>query len=527
MSTPQSIIKICSGVRLTNRYDHTIYFDSQEAQKAYFESKVVKTFSHYTYIRKSWTIKVNDTIDNAIKWSYLFFKNKYDGKTYYYFITDVEYINDSTVELTLEIDVMQTYAFDYTMLQCYVDREHIEVDEVGASLVDEGLDPGEYVTYKDTTVDLNDLVVVIQSTANLVMVDILSDDADKDDIETAYSPIFYSAPGGVYGKCAYYCVEPADYNKLGALFNKIDSHGKSDVILNIFMYPKNLIEYSGDYTPKTLAKNITFEHSMTVSPLLYNGYAPKNKKLLQYPFNLYTVSNHSGNTAILRPELFGNPLNPYFKIVGSCNPDGAVKCYPINYKGKQHNWDEGVTLGNFPMCAWISDPYKLWVAQNQGQQVMTTIGSVGAIVGGVALIASGAGAMAGAGMIAGGVTGIAGQLAQHRDRDVQPPQSKGQHNPSLNAVHKWQTFNIQQKTVTPEYAKIIDNYFSMYGYKCNKVKVPNINSRLQYNYTKTVGSNVVGDIPQRDLVKINEIFDRGVTFWKNGDQIGNYSLLNT
>ena len=99
MSAPQSIISICSGVRLDNRYEHSIYFADATAQQEYFAGKVVQTFPAYSYLRKSWPLQVQATMEEARSWSYLYFRNG-SGKVYYYFINQIEYKNDNTVELT-------------------------------------------------------------------------------------------------------------------------------------------------------------------------------------------------------------------------------------------------------------------------------------------------------------------------------------------------------------------------------------------------------------------------------------------
>ena len=132
MSTPQSTIYICSGVRLDNRYEHSIYFTSSTAQQEFFAGKVVKTFSAYSYLRKSWPLQVQATMEEAKTWSYLYFYNGTGQKVYYYFITGVEYKNENTVELSLELDVIQTYMKEIRsgLLPCYVERQHTESDEI-------------------------------------------------------------------------------------------------------------------------------------------------------------------------------------------------------------------------------------------------------------------------------------------------------------------------------------------------------------------------------------------------------------
>ena len=67
----------------------------------------------------------------------------------------------------------------------------------------------------------------------------------------------------------------------------------------------------------------------------------------------------------------------------------------------------------------------------------------------------------------------------------------------------------------------------MYGYKVNSLKGPNINTRPNWNYIKTIGCVATGSVPSDDRKKIKKIFDNGITFWKNGSYIGNYELDNS
>ena len=81
------------------------------------------------------------------------------------------------------------------------------------------------------------------------------------------------------------------------------------------------------------------------------------------------------------------------------------------------------------------------------------------------------------------------------------------------------------KTIKNEYKEQLTNYFKMFGYKVNKLEIPNTKSREHYNYIKTVDANIIGNIPANDLTAIKGIFDKGVTIWHT-DKIGDYSLSN-
>src|SRR5699024_3355394 len=57
-------------------------------------------------------------------------------------------------------------------------------------------------------------------------------------------------------------------------------------------------------------------------------------------------------------------------------------------------------------------------------------------------------------------------------------------------------FTFRKMRAKKEYLEAIDEFFSMYGYKVNLVKKPNITGRQNWNYVKTIGCNLTGNIPQ-------------------------------
>lgn len=81
-------------------------------------------------------------------------------------------------------------------------------------------------------------------------------------------------------------------------------------------------------------------------------------------------------------------------------------------------------------------------------------------------------------------------------------------------------------SIRREFAKRIDDFFSMYGYLTNEVDIPNLYNRPNWNYVKTIGANITGDIPQLDLQTIKTMFDNGVTLWHNPKNFLDYSKNN-
>ena len=60
----------------------------------------------------------------------------------------------------------------------------------------------------------------------------------------------------------------------------------------------------------------------------------------------------------------------------------------------------------------------------------------------------------------------------------------------------------------------------------NELKIPNLNNRPKWNYVKTAGINLLGDIPQEDLQMIKDIYDNGVTLWHDTAHFLDYSQNN-
>ena len=149
-------------------------------------------------------------------------------------------------------------------------------------------------------------------------------------------------------------------------------------------------------------------------------------------------------------------------------------------------------------------------------------GPWGAAIGGIA------------GAITGGLTsGTAGAVsvyntvaainAEKYSRSLQPPQASGNTNSGdVTCSNNDLTFTAYKMSVKAEFARIIDDYFSMFGYQTNRVKIPNTNHRQNYWYTKTVGIDIDGKIPQKDMHIIKNAYNNGITFWRDADLIGSY-----
>lgn len=118
------------------------------------------------------------------------------------------------------------------------------------------------------------------------------------------------------------------------------------------------------------------------------------------------------------------------------------------------------------------------------------------------------------------------QNAMYSDMKQRPPQM---HNPTPGAVKFGMSaigFNINRWVPKKEYIEVLDRFFDMYGYNVSMVKQPQWNSRSHYNYIKTAGANIAGQIPQEHKLEINNLLNNGLTVWHNASEYGTYTTNN-
>lgn len=156
------------NVPLDNTYRNTIYFSTASAQTAYFSTLTKYNNPALTYVNMNEPIMVGINAENLYDCNYIMFQNASFGtKWFYAFITSVAYENNETSRITMEIDVMQTWFFDYTVNPSFVVREHSLTDAIGDNLVPEDLELGDYIY--DTafrTEQMNDYSTVVACTVD-------------------------------------------------------------------------------------------------------------------------------------------------------------------------------------------------------------------------------------------------------------------------------------------------------------------------------------------------------------------------
>lgn len=541
---PNSTITLCH-VEFDNSYKNQVYFASATEQKNYFLGRAKKTFTDYLVVRKTLPngalqsgVKVDANIDSLYGCNYMYYCNENHGqRVFYAFIVDLIYINEGTTEIVFETDVYQTWRFDVDVLDSFVVREHGETDNVGDNLIAEpSLQPKEFVYEEikdyiysngDGTGTTYDRILGFDTWGYLV---VTTDPRTVGGINTGSDCLMSGIFQGLYFYMFY------DLSALSEMLSDMETAYGDETIMCITLIPSFCVQENGVAEGGILtASDEPVSRQFTIDTGMYTefGFTVKNNKLFTSQFFKLAVTPHDGTEMEYGFELFDDLWHPSFKIAGDVSINPTATVFPLDYKGVSENIDNSVQLVNFPQSAWNSDAFKLWLTKNQYTMTSGTALDIAKIIGGIGTtVASGGMASFVGGSIAiSGATSIVERISNVMNASKMGSNGHGG-NPKSNLLTalKKNKIDFYIKKVRDEYAKMVDDYFTMFGYQTNAVKVPNVSVRPCFNYVETIDVNIADKtfgIPNKDMETLKKMYNSGVTLWKPSATIGDYSVDNS
>lgn len=571
-------IRLLSGVPFSNDYKNTRWFDDLNSQTNYFLSKnVVHSESQMNFqrIEGYHFIAVNKSIDQLWGTNYLMFRNaQYNNKWFYAFVTKLEYVQKNRTNVHFQIDVFQTWKFEMNFKPSFVLREHCKLWNSDGSpvinTVDEGLNYG--TDYEVVSVDnykpmgeIFFLVIVCKSKIH-------GTDAKK------ITPVLNGTPQPL----SYY-IHPFKLNgdtpkvslgTISPILKVLKGLFEQDDAVNnvVSLYITDFIGYNANVSGDTLtldsytfsiagvADNVSenfdtiYVQSMPSYNAIptnlgnkYSGYkSVKESKLLMYPYTVLILDDLKGNRSILKNEYIqSNDLN--ITVKGSLGTSNKV-----SYGVPDYLMNEGMTnstyaslehsiINNNPNDVAVLNDYLSAFLQgnrnsleNQKDSILWNgwMNGISSAIGGVAsgrmgndigVASAGTNIVAGAGNT---VLQLQGIEAKKQDIGNTPPSLvKMGGNTAFDFGNGFKGLYIIKKQITSEYRRKLANFFNMFGYKVNEVKVPNFHTRRYWNYVQTSSCIITGNFNNDDLQELKSVFDNGITLWHT-DDVGNYSLDN-
>jgi hypothetical protein len=269
-------------------------------------------------------------------------------------------------------------------------------------------------------------------------------------------------------------------------------------------------------------------------------------KLLMYPYTQLVLDDFKGNRVTYKTEYI-NDANLKLKVKGSIGTSNkvsyGVKNYNTGLSGSlpDEMMDEFSLINNEPNdVPIVTDLLSAYLQGNKNtianqkssilfNQVFGALSGISAgAMQGRSLGFSGAltGVFEGAQNLGNGYLQMQGLLAKQQDINNTPPSiAKMGSNSAYSFGNGYGGVYVIKKQIKAEYIKKLTDFFKLYGYKINEVKIPNLHTREHFNFVKTIGANIHGDIPNDALTRLKGIFDKGVTLW-HGDWVCDYSKSN-
>ena len=594
MSQPRSIIRLYEVYDLTPDYLHTRFFDTEAIRDAYFLRKVghITDADGHT-VELTWYQTQHIRIDDGFvklpyplkeihDFTYMSIKNSKgtnnsDDHAYYCFIKDMEYVSDMCTKVYFEVDVLQTYFNRISFYDCLINRAHSRYDTFPDNIKAEPFSPTEFIVNDESYASsLQDqcLIVAIASQDSYATINWVDGQGTPQSITLNLQPTVYFANTLTYVRYLAFSEALVGSAFMVAFLNYFSGE-KAKEIVDMYTCPSvcvpsvsNLVEIDpSEASPITIDSGINF-YGFDPTNKSLNGYVPKNNKMFCYPFNFLRATNGEGQTKDFAFEYFDityTQSTPSFTAEGSFMNEPCITIYPQKYKrtattmhdtttnqnyNQDINYDDSISLNGYPHGAWTIDYYTMYQQQNKTANSLKVVGttiagaSMGLAMTGIG-VGIGLGGLAFSGIMMGASSIISGvkqsvdtcadEIRAKKTADIMLGSTTGSDVPQ---AHNHKNFYFYRMTVDNQYAKMVDDFFTMYGYAMNEIK--NLKTHLtqvrttrrHYCFIKCTNILIQGGIENKYKEKIAKILTDGITFWfKNSaqdeDVMGNYSVDNS
>lgn len=382
------------------------YLDAQALSGTGWRSK------RFSYCRPNEPISVPVPYSAAYKYNYVVVQNPtqpVDGEEQplklCYFVLSTDYVAPGTTQLTLQLDVIQTYQFGVCLGNMFIERGHMGVSNAvfkngvqnlqGQYLrkylnVPEGLDIGDsYVMANHEWYPLTDA-----STFDIGKIIVISSADLAADPGTVDNPNLNVADGqnadGIPSGCNVYSMTLSTFK---AVLNAMkEKSWVAQCIQSVSTFPARLLSAGTDVqlfansgiTMQFLGETDTLELPLKTYATTGNIYQQLSNgvpdgyhdlyKAYTYPYSVIELTAYNGNSVFVKPELvYGNTLA--LTVIGcAVAPFARIGVFPTNYgqafEGGQpvnynqytwHGFDGSDHTGVIPSgdfldsCLWLAD----------------------------------------------------------------------------------------------------------------------------------------------------------------------------
>lgn len=539
-----SKIILVKNINIDRQYTNVLsYTEAQMLELCRSQGHLVAQAENYSFLRNTGTIMAGFTYAQCLQANYIAFQNPdYSNKWFFAWIDDVIYKGDKNTEITFTVDAWSTWFDKWNKKVCFINRQHVNDDTIGLHTIPENLDVGEVIEEQKTEDESygNEFGYYVGVLSNWKIKDGSTGEEFLSSGKGTQNAGITVYDNTVFGEFLFLfnITSLSSFTDLALFLLRTNSDGHIEDVNNLFILPNlainetQLIQHTAtvgeqEFNWYTLNYDMTPARFNTIinKRTSFSNFNPKNNKCFVYPYNYLFVSNNNGSNNIYKYEDFTTE-NCVFENQFSIAIGGSGRLVPKNYKNMSTNDDEALPTGKYPTCAWSSDAFTNWLTQNG----VNLVASIALTAGGVATaIATGGATLP---IVAGAITSVAGTVAgtigQFNQASLAPNIAGGQATGDVIWACNRNKFTFREMRAKTEYLKIIDDYFTRFGYAIKSLELPNITGRRYWNYVEIGASEEIGygEVPSKYMDIINNACRRGVTIWHNHVNVGNYSLNN-
>lgn len=514
------MIKLISFYPYDNNYDYTKLFNSKTEQNNFFNSfhSIEISDNEQGYIKEGSSFIIDINYDDLVSTgsNYVIWNNGY--KDLYCFITSKEYIDEECSRINYEIDVLQTFLFDFTLDKSFIERKVCSLNEI--TEYDEGLEIGEHIIESENIVFTKQYITYAMFSG---FKDFLIDEEKNVVIETPLvdttNPTCFI--GGIKYPLMMIALEDTqDFNYfdkylanqpnlVGIIKMPNNGNVKTSVKIPILKMENNKIVKT-EITCPNVCTHITSLNatggSVTVS---------KNNITDFFPYTYYVLTDGESEPLIMQPQYLNSSITVKGKFALSHTP--IERYYPNYYKGDVEGRLYNITNSSVMMLPTGTNGGLETLQANthqieQNKKSMYSNILMGVVAGGVGLATGGIGlALGGVAMatsLGSGINSIKENISRNKDIELTPSSIKSMGTPSSREEFNTNNVRIIKYTIQDKYKNRINNYIDRFGNKFNNYGT--INLKTYKGYVKFISPNVDGKIDNQYINKIIQVLERGI-----------------
>ena len=348
------MIKLIKAFPYDNSYDYVKMFSTKQEQDTYFNTLNKEIIDDTNYIKVENSFNINyefDYLENEGV-NYVIFNNGY--KDIYAFIIKKEYVRKEVTRIIYEVDVIQTYMFNFTVENSFVERKVCNINEI--SDYDEGLYIGEHSIVQD--------IVALQKTSKYFAMfngfkeqELIFNDNGKlvsvVDIPYSTSKPLTTIDNVQYPLYFMPLLEQSQYKT--ALYEEVGISSGGSVV-------------SGNATSKKIYRFLKGYEAFASTSYLDSGGVPTIGYGITegnpYWNSLFPLCTEEKASRVLAETLFNTYATPLYKDMQSCGIDMATV--------KQNHFDAFLSLAfNGGLGAVTSSPmYAKWIVNKNDSTIV-------------------------------------------------------------------------------------------------------------------------------------------------------------